>query len=273
MKILHPNIKKHIELDMFPAEYKDESVYKIISNELKPKLEYFLKSFEEYRENRKERMKNLNLYKNLPFSINDKSWRSKRKDVRIIKNLIKTRKNLNILDVGAWNGWLSNCLCADGHTVVATDIFTDEFDGLKAQKYYNNDFITLQILPSELWRIQAKFDLIIFNRNWAYLENQFEVFESSKSLLHSNGIIIMTGLTFYKKPSLIKKNIEAMDNFFRDKYGISILFFDTKGYLDNNDEKFLKNLQLKVLPYNKTKNFFRKISRYPLHKYCLYEKK
>ena len=47
---------------------------------------------------------------------------------------------LDILDIGAGNGWLSNRLAQKGHRPVAVDIFTDGLDGLGAARHYGMSF-------------------------------------------------------------------------------------------------------------------------------------
>ena len=257
MKIKYPNSNQSngiINLE----KYNDNGVYCLIPEDKKEKLAYFLKAFQEYRTENEQRILNVALYKNLPFSIADVAWKSKQKDIKIVTDLCQNKTNLKILDIGAWNGWLSNHLSKNGHQIVATDIFLDAFDGLKALQHYNNDFLALQLFPNELWRIEATFDVIIFNRNWAYIENKEAVFLDVKKLLKPHGKILFTGLTFFRDASKIEQQLQKMDVNFKTKYNIPILYFKTKGYLNYDDYTFFKE-GFKLYPYNAIKHFIKKM--------------
>lgn len=255
MKILHPDHKIAKPLSQL-TEYLDEGVYSIISAEEKEKLKYFLKCFEEYRKEKNEKISDTTLYNNLPFSINTPSWKAKQKDVKIIERLIARRKNLKILDIGCWNGWLCNYLTEKGHRVVGVDVFTDELDGLKAKKHYTNNFILFQLIPEEIFRIQSKFDLIIFNRNWAYISDQQTIFNHTKNMLLKNGIILFTGLTFYRNPKKIIQHLAKTNKYIKNKYDISILYKPSKGYLDKTDFFFFKKNCIELVNNNEFKNKF-----------------
>ncbi|WP_339833383.1 methyltransferase domain-containing protein [uncultured Flavobacterium sp.] len=257
MKLVHPDFETPKELNQLEI-YQDEGVYCLIPKDKKDKLSYFLNSFDNYRTQTNQKITDSNLYSNLPFSINDNSWKSKQKDIYIVDKICGTRKELRILDIGGWNGWLSNYLTMKGHTSVTTDIFIDRFDGLKAVNHYNNPFVALQLLPNEIWRVQESFDLIIFNRNWAYLENHQEILSMAKSKLNKNGTILFTGLTFYKNSSKIEKQISESSDYFEKKYGIPLLYFKTKGFLNNVDLAFLKN-ETTLFPYNVLKTLLKRL--------------
>ena len=50
------------------------------------------------------------------------------------------RRNLNILDLGAGNGWMSYRLALRGHLPVAVDLLSSELDGLAAATHYHKKF-------------------------------------------------------------------------------------------------------------------------------------
>lgn len=266
IKLIHPSHNKPMTLQELD-EYHDKGVYNLISKKDRGRLDYFLTCFEQYRKEKNERIIDISLYNDLPFSIKNRSWKSKRKDIKIINKIIGKKKQLSILDIGSWNGWLSNYLSSKGHYVVSTDIFSDEFDGLKAKNHYMNDFLAIQLMPDEVWRIQHGFDLIIFNRNWPYIENQKPVFEHAKSLLNNEGTILFTGLTFYKKPFAFETKLDIEKLSFEKKYKISLLFFNTKGYLNIQDYYLLKKMGVTLESYDKIRGVLNKISKNTFYKY------
>lgn len=258
MKILHPDNNEFKNLNEL-LNYKKEGVFDLIPKEEKEKLNTFLKNFEDFRERKKQKIKDPSLYNNLPYSINDSSWKSKQKDIQIVNKICGKRKELKILDFGGWNGWMSNYLTSKGHYLVVTDIFLDEFDGLKAIKYYNNSFIALQLLPNEIWRIQESFDVIIFNRNFAYLENKERLLNDAKKMLTKNGIIMLTGLAIYQFPEKIIYSLKKLEEEFINLYNSPFFLFKYKGYLDNNDLKYLKESGFNIYKYSFFKHLIKRI--------------
>lgn len=258
MKILHPDNNEYKNLNEL-LNYKKEGVFDLIPKEEKERLNTFLKNFEDFRERKKQKIKETHLYNNLPYSISDSSWKSKQKDLTIIRDLTKNKTNLKILDFGAWNGWLSNQLSAKNHTLTATDIFVDEFDGLKALKHYNNKFIAMQLLPNEIWRIQERFDVIIFNRNFAYLEDKEQILKDAKKILTKDGIIILTGLAIYNSPEKIINSFKKIEEEFINIYKSPFLLFKCKGYLDKKDTTLLKENNFKIYKYSSFKYIIKRI--------------
>jgi hypothetical protein len=85
-------------------------------------------------------------YRALPYADltgrNSWQWAIRARTYRHFENHVlapfekKTGRPLNILDLGAGNGWTSHRLTLRKHQVIALDILTDEKDGLKATKHY-----------------------------------------------------------------------------------------------------------------------------------------
>ncbi|MBC3845574.1 methyltransferase domain-containing protein [Winogradskyella echinorum] len=256
MKILHPNNDQYCSLDEL-KNYYSNGYYSIISDDEKEKLNYFLNAFQDYRKTKNLIITDNTLYKNLPFSIHTTEWKERQKDVKIIDATIGNKQNLEILDVGSWNGWLCNYLTKKGHNLTGINFFDDAFDGLKTNIHYNTKFTLLQMQADELYRIEKKFDLIIFNRNWAFFQNHDTVFNDAKKLLSTNGLIIFTGLAIYKNPTLIKQHFESKNLEFKKRYNIPLFYNQSKGFLDYKDKKWLKKSDIKLNPYNRLKNILK----------------
>ncbi len=254
MVILHPNKNQYLPLNDL-SEYLIDGIYNLISIEESEKVDYFLKSFENYRDLNKLKITNTKFYEGLPFSISTSPWLERQKDVKFISKIIEGKTNLKILDVGAWNGWLSNYLTKKSHRLVALDLFTDSYDGLGAHKHYKSKYISIQVYPDEIFRIKDAFDLIIFNRNWAFFQNPQKVFEDAKRILSPNGTILFTGLAFYQNPIIAKKQLEKTNKNFKKSYGIPLLYKNSKGYLTLKDKLFFEKNNALLFLDNPIKNF------------------
>jgi SAM-dependent methyltransferase len=254
MKILHPNNDKFCSLNDL-KNYYSNGYYSIISDNEKEKLNYFLNSFQDYRKKNNSTITNKNVYKDLPFSINDITWRERQKDAKIIDKLIKNKKHLEVLDVGSWNGWLCNHLSKKGHNLTGINLFTDEFDGLKSYVNYATKATLLQMHADELFRVDKKFDLIIFNRNWAFFNKKQVVLDDAKKKLTKNGQILFTGLAFFKNPLTIKHQFQIKKEEFQINYQIPLFYKKSKGYLNFNDQKFFKKNAILLNSYSIFRNY------------------
>ncbi len=256
MKILHPNKENYLPLSELEAYYS-EDVYKIIGKNKEKKLDFFLSSFKDYRKLQDLKSVDKLLYKSLPFSMHTDVWKERQKDAKIIYKTISDKQNLSILDIGSWNGWLSNHLSKKGHHVVAVNIFIDEIDGLRACKHYETKFVSLQLFTDEIFRIKHQFDVIVFNRNWPYLPNHEKIFYDAKNLLTKDGVIMFTGLPFYSDVTTIKEKLKSADDNFKNNYGTSLYYYSAKGYLDHSDILFLKTHEIQLKSYHPLKNLFK----------------
>jgi 2-polyprenyl-3-methyl-5-hydroxy-6-metoxy-1,4-benzoquinol methylase len=267
MKILHPNNKESFSLDKLNNYLKD-GIYEVIDAEERNKLNYFLTCFEEYRLSNNLVIKDESLYKNLPFSLDTEEWKVRQKDILILEKKIKDKNQLNILDVSSWNGWLSNYLSEKGHKVSALNLFIDEYDGLKSKKKYDTTYLSFQINVEEIFRIKDKFDLIIFNRNWAFINNKQKVFNDAKKMLTANGEIVFTGLSFYNNPTHPKQELKLMNKKFKTKYKIPIVYNESKGYHDADDFSFFSKNNITLYSYQKLKNFIKLLFPKKARVYC-----
>jgi 2-polyprenyl-3-methyl-5-hydroxy-6-metoxy-1,4-benzoquinol methylase len=223
-------------------------VYQITTPEYKFRLEVFLKAFEDWRKNYISKINN-NDFKKLPYVKFDKgTWSSRKMDVKLIRHLSLNNKG-KALDVGAWNGWLSNKLMDMGFEVTAVDLFTHHLDGLGANEHYNNSWLNLQMDVNSLSILNEKYDLIVINRSLPYFSNLDKTIVDLKSMLTKNGKLIITGINYVKNPHEIIKGLNKANVEFQDKYRLPILFNPSKGYIDKSDLTMLNKHDIKLYPY------------------------
>jgi 2-polyprenyl-3-methyl-5-hydroxy-6-metoxy-1,4-benzoquinol methylase len=95
------------------------------------KLKPYLTRFEETRKEEKSgEGLGKELYPSLPFGTKGFEWTYRQQSLEILERLISKYSKADVLEVGSWNGWLSNRLAAPGHNVLATDYFSDKTNGL-----------------------------------------------------------------------------------------------------------------------------------------------
>jgi 2-polyprenyl-3-methyl-5-hydroxy-6-metoxy-1,4-benzoquinol methylase len=188
------------------------------------------------------------LYPKLPESlIQDPEWRHRSFDLAIIRHLLAEKTALRILDIGAWNGWLSHRLAEMGHTVTAVDYFTDPHDGLGARRFYPTAWDAIQMNLEDLSCLEQRFDVIILNRCVQFFLDPPGYAAQARVKLAPSGVMLLTGLAFFRDPH---QKIQGVKNLraYLNAHGFDF-FKEIKGYLDENDQQKMQNMGIRLSPY------------------------
>lgn len=195
------------------------------------------------------------IYDSLPCAPLDqynKEWQWRCDDLKIVQQLINrltSQSPKRILDVGAFNGWLSHHLAADGHIVTAVDFFADPFDGLGAVQHYSHPFQAIQLDLADLTPLDTKFDVIIMNHGLQFFPDPIAHIRQLLDKLAPNGRLILIGLIIYRSPILRKRYLARANQEHLAQYGRPLFFRPTRGYLDHHHKNALQDLGLALHPY------------------------
>ena len=268
-----------------------DGVRQCINADLSRTLDPFLKAFRAYRGIAGERLLEPGMYNRLPESGMDHDpglWQLRKYDLEIVGALLTeyaqqpansspsplqrgtNTRRLRILDVGAWNGWLSHRLAALGHEITATDVFTDAHDGLGAVKHYPAKFTAVQADQERLHLFDGPFDMVVAQRCMGFMVDITRSIGQMKSLLAPGGTLFLTGLNVYRDPRSIRSRLAQTALRFTEQHGVPYFFKPVKGYLDLGDQRTLESMDIRVLPYPqlKRKNFISgPFKRKPLYYY------
>jgi SAM-dependent methyltransferase len=136
------------------------------------------------------------------------------------------RKNngpLDILDLGAGNCWLSYRLALKGHRPVATDLLTNDSDGLGAAKWYESRVFSLfPRFQAELDRLpflDSQFDCAIFNASFHYSEDYARTLAEAIRCLRPGGTVIIADTAWYRSDASGQRMIEERRAAFQQQYG------------------------------------------------------
>jgi ubiquinone/menaquinone biosynthesis C-methylase UbiE len=118
-----------------------------------------------------------------------------------IINPMAAKKRLDILDLGAGNGWLCYRLARFGHRAVALDIRDDESDGLGAacdlltgaNHQFERIAASFENLPFEA----RSFDIVIFNASLHYATNLGRAIAEAERVIRRRGMIAILDSPFY----------------------------------------------------------------------------
>jgi SAM-dependent methyltransferase len=111
------------------------------------------------------------------------------------------RKSLDILDLGAGNGWLSYRLALRGHRPVAVDLMTDSRDGLSAAQHFRSNLgVLFPCVQAELDNLPFagnQFDLAVFNASFHYSENYLRTLGEALRCVKPCGAVVICDTAWY----------------------------------------------------------------------------
>lgn len=192
------------------------------------------------------------IYPQLPFAPEvrrDHEWRLRGHDLDVVAKFLAGRTGLRILDVGAWNGWLSHRLSTLGHEVVAIDYFADAHDGLGARRWYGSQWTAIQMKLADLTILPASFDVVILNRCLQFQTDPAAFVLSAARLLSRGGLVLAMGLQIFANPDTKARQVAGALAFYRETYDFELFLWPTKGYLDRSDMARLIDLGVSIRPY------------------------
>jgi SAM-dependent methyltransferase len=181
-------------------------------------------------------------YRALPYrditGKNAAQWAIRAKSYRHFEELVlpvieqEAGRPLDILDLGAGNGWMSYRLSLRKHRLVALDIFADQSDGLRAARYYPVPFPCVEAEFDQLPFADESVDLVIYNSSLHYSTDYHRTLGEARRCLRRQGRFVIVDSPVYKCPEHgVRMRNERHEQFER-QYGFrsdslpSIEFFD-----------------------------------------------
>jgi SAM-dependent methyltransferase len=228
-----------------------DGVLSLLSDEFATTLHTFLAGFEPLRQADGKRLTDPATYESLPFTPelqSDPEWRMRSYDAAVVGQLLSARRQQRILEIGAWNGWLSNRLAQAGHQLTAVDYFADAYDGLRARQFYRANWTAIQMDLTDLAVLDCLFEVVILNRCVQFYADPVAYARTALEKVAPGGLLILTGLAFFMDPGPKAAAVEAFHRML-DRHGL-VNIKPMKGYLDGGDWKRLRQLSVSLHPYN-----------------------
>jgi SAM-dependent methyltransferase len=107
------------------------------------------------------------------------------------------KRPLDVLDLGAGNGWLSHRLGLRKHSSIALDIFCDKQDGLGALHHYPFPIPGVAAEFDSLPFADARFDLLIFNSSFHYSSDYVQTLQEARRCLRPSGWLVIMDSPLY----------------------------------------------------------------------------
>lgn len=242
------NIHEFIKIPEGYTLESNDGIYSIASDEFNQQLKFFLNRFSEIQIKENNYRLPFHLYEQFPnVNVNELASEifTRKQDLKILKDSFSDILNSNscVLEIGGWNGWLTNHFSKAGAIIITTDVFDDEYNGLKSKKHYKAaNWLSIQADVLEIEIYKTKFDVIVFNHCLQFYTNPLRLIEKYKLLLKKNGILLILGNTFYKSTENKENEVIKTNSYFKEHYNFNIRFYPTKGYFSYEDfNQFSKN--------------------------------
>ena len=187
-------------------------------------------------------------YLALPFrdltGRNQQQWKIRARTFRYLEDRIlpqfeRSMPALDILDLGAGNGWLDYRLAERGHRPVAVDLLTNSADGLGAASHYferlPNLFPRFQAEFNRLPFTDSQFDCAIFNAAFHYSERYEETLGEVIRCLRQGGWVVIADSPWYRNEESGQRMLEERKESFIACHGFASDSVNSEEYL--TDEK------------------------------------
>ncbi len=185
----------------------------------------------------------------LPHSLaRHPEWALRAAELEWLRNLLEREfsaegTRLSILELGAWNGWLSHNLAEMGHRVTAVDESTHPQDGLEAESRYVASWLPVQALTTELHLVEGPYDVVVMNHCVPFDVDPVDFVMRAREKVASGGLIVLLGLSFYARPRAKAARVERDRSGRRAQGLVEIRHF--KGLLDLEDYDRLGQLGIR----------------------------
>lgn len=158
---------------------------------------------------------------------------------RILPSIEKQiSRPLNLLDLGAGNGWLSYRLSLRGHHPVAVDLAMGRLDGLRAAANFQSRIPGLfPRFQAELDRLpfcDDQFDLAIFNASFHYSENYARTLREVIRCMRKPGFIVIADSPWYRREVSGQQMLAERNAAYAAKYGFSSDSIQSLEYLTDD---------------------------------------
>ncbi|HEY3930539.1 MAG TPA: class I SAM-dependent methyltransferase [Candidatus Koribacter sp.] len=193
----------------------------------------FIRDYEAIRSAEGRGSRNPGFYLSLPdrdlTGNNREQWAIRSKTFACLREELLPRfkqklgSTMDVLDLGAGNGWLSYRLALLGHRPVAVDLLTNDFDGLAAAQHYHSRLPHLfPRFRAEMDRLPfhpGQFDLVIFNASFHYSENYSETLREALRCLRRPGVAVIADTPWYSHARHGRAMLAERREHFQRKHG------------------------------------------------------
>lgn len=193
----------------------------------------FIKDYQAIRAAEGRGSRDSNYYLNLPnvgrSDSNADQWTIRARTYDYLKRRVLpgintgSRRCVNVLDIGAGNGWFSYRLAQMGMHPVAIDLLTNDMDGLGAAIHYDaslsRPFLRVQAESNRLPFRDSQFDAAIFNASFHYAESYERTLREALRCLRIGGTLIIADSPWYSRQESGERMLIERRSHFFNRFG------------------------------------------------------
>ena len=203
---------------------KTDGIIRALTPERRAFYERFLGDYATIRKAEGRGSNDREYYLALPYEDksgnNPEQWRIRGRTYRYFERHLLNAAGLDILDLGAGNGWMSYRLAQRGDRPVAVDIFTDPLDGLAAAREYGL-FPVVEAEFDHLPFADGQFDIVVFNSSFHYSTNYRATLVEARRCLKASGRVVVLDTPLYKVREHGERMRSERHSYFQSKYGFA----------------------------------------------------
>ena len=211
-----------------------DGIYRFLLPERELELKPFLSQYQHVRQQEGNIARPAEYYRSLPSVSRDhpeaERWQIRRQSFEYLLRLLP-KHPVKILDLGAGNCWLTNCLTALGHHCVAVDLSTSCDDGLGAREYYTSQFTCVQADFDSLPFVPRQFDAVIFNASLHYSPDVDRSLEQVNLMIRQKGMIFVSDSPTFRNHQSGRQMVRARDERFQTDFRLKEVIQRGSGYL------------------------------------------
>jgi SAM-dependent methyltransferase len=218
-----------------------QGIWRLLSPDRQAFYQKFIQDYETIRQAEGRGSDDPVYYQRLPLTDPADEWRTdweirRRSYEALIRRVIQPLENekqrpLNILDLGAGNGWLSYRLSRRNHQVAAIDLLTNRRDGLGCYVNYDAGFIPVQAEFDHLPFRDHQTDLLVYNASFHYSTGYAATLQEAMRLLIPGGSIVIMDTPIYRHPESGVQMVQEREAFFTQRYGFASNALPSENYL------------------------------------------
>jgi ubiquinone/menaquinone biosynthesis C-methylase UbiE len=126
---------------------------------------------------------------------------------------------LQVLDLGAGAGWLSNRMSLLGHVPMAIDLSVDDLDGLGAARHFDANWFRVRAEFDHLPLADAQVDLVVFNASFHYSTNYATTLGEARRILRPGGHVLVLDSPVYRHDASGKQMVAERHADFERRFG------------------------------------------------------
>jgi len=207
--------------------------------------------------NKENRVLSIDEIKKLPNAFNTnpnyKEWKLRKNNTRRLVNYIQKKPgNLNILDIGCGNGFLTNLVAGNKHHAIGIDVNLFELkQAAQAFPKKNISWFYADILTEDL--PFKNIDIIIFAASFQYFKDAQQILKICKSYLAKHGEIHILDSPFYNLEDIVSAKENSNQYFKKLNANEMMSFYNHHSFKIFNNFEF----EVKYQPNTFLNKFFK----------------